>query len=73
MDVARQMEDEQAADLLGSNPAGEVVAGDGAIGVGALGQLGGAGAGFKAARDPIMKPSIRGMRRWPNSKKRPPG
>ena len=63
MDGARQMEDEQAAGLLGSNPAGEVVAGDGANGVGALGQIDGDGAGFKASRDPIMKPSIQGMRR----------
>ena len=72
MDSARHMGDEQAAVLLGSSPAGEVVAGDGAIGVGALGQLGGGGAGFKAARDPIMKPSIQGMRRWSYSKKRLP-
>jgi len=57
------MEDEQVAGLLGSSPTGEVVAGDGAIGVGALGQLDGGGAGFQAARDPIMKPSIQGMRR----------
>ena len=70
MDAARHMGDEQAANLLVSSPAGEVVAGDGAIGVGALSQLDGGGAGFQAARGPIMKPSIPGMRRWPNSKKR---
>ena len=63
MDSARQMGGEQAAGLLGSSPTGEVVAGDGAIGVGAPGQLDGGGAGFQAARDPIMKPSIQGMRR----------
>ena len=63
MDSARQMGGEQAAGLLGSSPAGEVVAEDGAIGVGTLGQLDGGGAGFQAARDPIMKPSIQGMRR----------
>jgi hypothetical protein len=68
VDGARHMGDEQAANLLGSSPAGEVVAG--ASGVGALGQLDGGGAGFQAARGPIMKPSIPGMRRWPNSKKR---
>jgi len=72
VDSARQMGGEQAAGLLGSSPAGEVVAGDGAIGVGALGQLDGGGAGFQAARDPIMKPSIQGMRRWSYSKKRLP-
>ena len=72
MDGARHMEDEQVAGLLGSSPAGEVVAEDGAIGVGTLAQLGGGGAVFKAARDPFMKPSIQGMRRWPYSKKRPP-
>lgn len=72
MDGARQMEDEQAAGLLGSSPAGAVVGEDGDIGGGALAQLGGVGAGFKAARDPIMKPSVQGMRRWPNSKKRLP-
>ena len=72
MDSARQMGDEQAAVLLGSSPAGEVVAGDGAIGVGALGQLDGGWAGFKAARDPFMKSSIQKMRRWPYSKKRLP-
>lgn len=70
MDGARHMGDEQAAGLLGGSPAGEVVAG--AIGVGALGQLGGGGASFKAASDPIMKPSIQGMRRWSYSKKRLP-
>lgn len=70
MDSARQMEGEQAAGFLGSSPAGEVVAGDGAIGVGALGQLDGGWAGFKAARDPFMKSSIQKMRRWPYSKKR---
>jgi len=63
VDSARQMGGEQAAGLLGSSPAGEVVAEDGAIGVGTLAQLGGGGAVFKAARDPIMKPSIQGMRR----------
>jgi len=63
VDSARQMGGEQAAGLLGSSPAGEVVAEDGAIGVGTLGQLDGGGAVFKAARDPIMKPSIQGMRR----------
>ena len=66
------MEDEQAAGLLGSSPAGEVVAGDGDIGVGALAELGGVGAGFKAAGDPIMKPLIQRMRRWPTSNKRLP-
>ena len=63
MDGAPHTVDEQAAGFLGSNPAGEVVAGDGANGVGALGQIDGDGAGFKASRDPIMKPSIQGMRR----------
>ena len=72
MDSARHMGDEQAAVLLGSSPAGEVVAGDGAIGVGALDQLDGGGAGFQAARDPFMKSSIQKMRRWPYSKKRLP-
>ena len=72
MDGARQIEDEQAAGLLGSSQAGEVVAGDGGMGVGAPGQLAGGGAGFKAARDPFMKPSIQGMRRWATSKKRLP-
>ena len=71
MDSARHMGDEQAAVFLGSSPAGEVVAGDGAIGVGALGQLDGGGAGFQAARDPIMKPSTQVMRRRPYSRKRP--
>ena len=63
------MEEDQAAGLLGSSPAGEVVAGDGAFGVGALDRLDGGGVGFKAAKDPSMKPSIPGKRRWPNSKK----
>jgi len=72
VDGARHMEDEQVAGLLGSSPAGEVVAEDGAIGVGTLAQLGGGGAVFKAARDPFMKPSKQGMRRWPYSKKRLP-
>ena len=66
------MGDEQAAGLLGSSPAGEVVDGDGAMGVGALAHLDGGGVGFKAARDPIMKPSIQGMRRWLYSEKRLP-
>jgi hypothetical protein len=64
------MEDEQAAGFLGRSPAGEVVAADGAVGVGALEQVDGGGAGFRASRNPIMKPSIPGMRRWPSSKKR---
>ena len=72
MDGAPHTGDEQAASLLGSRPAGEVVAEDGAIGVGTLGQLDGGGAVFKAARDPFMKPSKQGMRRWPYSKKRLP-
>jgi len=72
VDSARQMGGEQAAGLLGSSPAGEVVAEDGAIGVGTLGQLDGGGAVFKAAKDPFMKPSKQGMRRWPYSKKRLP-
>ena len=72
MDGARQMEDEQAAGLLGSNPAGEAVVGAGAVGVGAPGQLDGGGAGFKAAKDPLMKPSTQRMRRWPYSTKRLP-
>jgi len=72
VDGAPHTGDEQAASLLGSRPAGEVVAGDGATGVGAIVHLNGCGADFQAARDPFMKPSIQGMRRWPYSKKRPP-
>ena len=64
------MEDEEAAGFLARSPAGEVVAGDGAVGAGALDQVDGGGAGFKACRDPIMKPSKPGVRRWPDSKKR---
>jgi hypothetical protein len=57
------MEDEQAVGFLGRSPAGVVVAGDGAVGVGDLDHVDGNGVGFKASRDPTMKPSIPEMKR----------
>lgn len=64
--------DEEAVNLLDPGSGEAVAAEDGNIGIGAMVDLDGHGAGFHALRNPITRSSIRGMKRWPYSKKRPP-
>jgi hypothetical protein len=66
------MVDEEAAELLAGVSAGADAVEVGNIGIGVMVNADGAGAGFHALRSPITRTSIRRMKRWPYSKKKPP-
>ena len=63
---------EQAAEFLKRGSAGAAAGEVGDIGIGVMVHLDGEGAGFHPSRNLITRTSIRGMKRWPYSKKMPP-
>jgi hypothetical protein len=63
---------EEAVNLSDPGSGEAVPAGHGDNGIGVMVDRSGDGAGFRALRNPITRTSIRGMKRWPYSEKRPP-